>query len=148
MPDRTFFTATRGDGGKRLGYLILANEGTEHLYELDWAWLKQFAGVIVRAGEFDEFLAYDNEIELVRAWQGLHAIAGLRMNAEAEAEFDERLDELDDEPENETNSIRLGFVLHSPLFPPFVTLTDYLRTVLPTHILGYTSPRKHHEPVG
>ena len=52
-PDRTFFMATRGDDGKRLGHLILAEGGTDRLYARDWAWLEQLAGVIVASGDCD-----------------------------------------------------------------------------------------------
>jgi hypothetical protein len=99
-PDRTFFMATRGDNGTRLGYLILAEGGTDRLSADDWAWLEPLAGVIVASGDFDAPLIYHNEAELIRAWKELHSISGLRMSAEDEEKFDERLELLDTDDED------------------------------------------------
>jgi hypothetical protein len=99
-PDRAFFMATRGDNGKRLGYLILAEGGTDRLYARDWAWLEQLAGVIVASGDCDAPLIYRSEVELIRAWKELHSISGLRVNADDE-ELDERLYQHEDSDEVE-----------------------------------------------
>ena len=107
-PDRTFFMATRGDNGKRLGNLILAEGGTDRLYKHDWAWLDQLAGVIVASGDYDAPLIYRSEAELIRAWKELHSISTLRMNADDEEELDERLYEDEDSDEDEDDCHRRG----------------------------------------
>jgi hypothetical protein len=88
-PDRTFFMATRGDNGKRLGHLILAEGGADRLYKHDWEWLGQIAGVIVASNDYETPLIYNSEAELIRAWKELHSISGLRMNADDEEMLDD-----------------------------------------------------------
>src|SRR5882762_584075 len=100
-PDRTFFMSTRGDNGKRLGHLILAEGGTDRLYKHEWVLLEQLAGVIVLSGNYDSPLIYHSETELIRAWKELHAISGLRMNADDEETLDERLYEDEDSDEDD-----------------------------------------------
>jgi hypothetical protein len=48
-------------------------------------------------------LIYHTEAELIRAWKELHAISGLRMNAEDEEKLDERLyeDEAEEDEDDE-----------------------------------------------
>src|SRR6266404_1913257 len=101
-PGRAFFMATRGDNG-RMGHLILAEGGTDRLYKHDWVWLEQLAGVIVPLDNYDSPLIYHSEAELIRAWKELHAISGLRMNADDEETLDERLYEDEDSDEDDAD---------------------------------------------
>src|SRR6266403_4134497 len=98
-----FFMATSGDSGKKLGYLILAEELTERLNPDVWAWLGSVAGVIA-SSEDSELLIYYDRTELVRAWGELNRISGVRMSADDEETLDawlERMGEYDDEDADE-----------------------------------------------
>jgi len=102
-PDRTFYMVTNDDVEK-LGHLILAEGSTNRLHDEDRAWLEQMAGAICSSDDCDVSclpMVYFDEADLIRAWKELHAISGLRMNADDEETLDERLYEDEDSDEDD-----------------------------------------------